>query len=69
MNYQVLRRTAVTLLNNTANADASIIAAMLGHSVDVSLNTYNKVGIERQRTAVQMLDNTINAKPESTSIM
>jgi integrase len=59
VNYQVLRRTAVTLLNSTANADATIIAAMLGHTVDVSLNTYNKVGIERQRTAVQTLDNEL----------
>jgi hypothetical protein len=56
VNYQVLRRTAVTLLNSTANADPTIIAAMLGHTVDVSLNTYNQVGIERQRQAVQTLD-------------
>jgi integrase len=60
-NYQVMRRTAVTLLNQTANADPTIIASMLGHTVDVSLNTYNQVGIARQRQAVQKLDNIINA--------
>jgi hypothetical protein len=62
VNYQVLRRTAVTLLNSTANADPTIIAAMLGHTVDVSLNTYNKVGIELQRQAVQTLDSAISNK-------
>lgn len=66
VNYQVLRRTAVTLLNSTANADPTIIAAMLGHTVDVSLNTYNKVGIERQRNAVQALDNALVSHQQAT---
>jgi integrase len=55
VNYQVLRRTAVTLLNSHG-ADPAIVAAQCGHTVDVSTNVYNKIGIERQRNAVQALD-------------
>jgi hypothetical protein len=50
-----LRRTAVTLLNE-AGSDPTIIAAQMGHTLDVSINTYNKVGINRQAIAVQQLD-------------
>jgi hypothetical protein len=39
--------------------DPTIIAAMLGHTVDVSLNTHNQVGIERQRASSQQLDNIL----------
>jgi hypothetical protein len=66
-NYQVMRRTAITLLNSTGQADPTIIAAMLGHTVDVSLNTYNKVGIERQRHAVKTLDHTLQRQPMNTT--
>ncbi len=52
--FQALRRTAVTLLN-AHGADASIVAAQCGHSVDVSLNLYNKVGIQRQQEAIDQL--------------
>ena len=31
-----------------------------GHTVDVSTNVYNKVGIERQLAAVQQLDNALS---------
>lgn len=58
VNYQVLRRTAVTLLNANG-ADGSIVAAQMGHTVDVSTNVYNKVGIKRQLAAVQALDNIL----------
>jgi len=59
VNYQVLRRSAVTLLNATG-ADGTIVAAQCGHTVDVSTNVYNKVGIERQLAAVQVLDNALH---------
>ncbi len=58
VNYQVLRRSAVTLLNATG-ADGTIVAAQCGHTVDVSTNVYNKVGIERQLAAVEALDNAL----------
>ena len=57
--YQVLRRSAVTLLN-AHGADGTIVAAQCGHSVDTSTNVYNKVGLERQLAAVQTLDNALN---------
>jgi integrase len=58
VNYQVLRRSAVTLLNATG-ADGTVVAAQCGHTVDVSTNVYNRVGIERQLAAVQTLDNAL----------
>ena len=57
-NYQVLRRTSVTLLN-AQGADGTIVAAQMGHTVDVSTNVYNKVGIERQLAAVTLLDQAL----------
>lgn len=61
VNYQVLRRSAVSLLNANG-ADSTIVAAQCGHTVDVSLNTYNKVGIERQQAAIQNLDDTLHQR-------
>jgi integrase len=61
VNYLVLRRSAITLLNAQANADATIIAALCGHRVDVSTNVYNKVGLERQLAALQTLDNALSS--------
>ena len=60
VNYQVLRRSAVTLLN-AQGADGTVVAAQCGHTVDVSTNVYNQVGIERQLAAVQTLDNALNS--------
>lgn len=60
VNYQVLRRSAVSLLN-AQGADGTIVAAQCGHTVDTSINVYNKVGIERQLAAVQTLDNALAA--------
>jgi integrase len=61
VNHQTLRRTAVTLLNANG-ADGTIVAAQLGHTVDVSTNVYNKVGIQRQQHAVQQLDDALTPK-------
>jgi hypothetical protein len=54
----VLRRSAVTLLN-ASGADGTIVAAQCGHTVDVSTNVYNQVGIERQLADLQQLDNAL----------
>ena len=62
VNYQVLRRSAVSLLNADCGADPTIIAAQCGHTVDRSINVYNKVGLDRQLAAVQKLDNTLQTK-------
>jgi integrase len=58
VNFQVLRRTAVTLLN-ASGADATLVAAQCGHTVNVSINTYNRVGIQRQQEAINTLSNVI----------
>lgn len=59
VNYQVLRRSAVSLLNAQCGIDPSVVARQCGHTVDVSLNIYNHVAIERQLAAVQTLDNAL----------
>jgi integrase len=56
--FQALRRTAVTLLNDHG-ADATIVAAQCGHTVDVSTNIYNKIGIQRQQEAINALEQAI----------
>jgi integrase len=63
VNYQVLRRSAATLLNEIGT-DGQIVAQQLGHGLDVSQNVYNKVGIQRQRDAVNKLEAALqqNAK-------
>jgi hypothetical protein len=66
VNYQVLRRSAVTLLNGLGT-DSTIVAAQCGHTVDVSLNTYNKVGIARQQAAIQALDDKLNTTLQRAS--
>ena len=65
VNYQVLRRSAVSLLN-AHGADGTIVAAQCGHAVDMSTNVYNKVGIERQLSAVQTLDDALNPVTATT---
>jgi hypothetical protein len=64
VNYQVLRRSAVSLLN-AQGADGTIVAAQSGHAVDTSTNVYNKVGIEHN-SAVQTLDNALNPVTATT---
>jgi integrase len=65
VNFQVLRRAAATLLNAQGGADSSIIAAQWSHTVNVSTNVYNKVGIERQLTAVTALETALLHQPTS----
>jgi integrase len=58
--FQVLRRTAVTLLN-AHGADASIVAAQCGHTVYVSTDVYNEVGIKRQQEGIAKLTEALSA--------
>ena len=46
--YLVPRRSAITLLDAKANADATLIAALCGHHVDVSANVHGRVALTRQ---------------------
>ena len=58
-------RTAVVGALDRAR-DPTIIAEQCGHTVDTSINVYNKVGIERQLAAVQQLDNALQTTTHST---
>jgi len=62
VNYQIFRRTCATLLNTFPTVDGSIVASQLGHGLDVSQNVYKKIGLQRQRDAVNTLDQAINKK-------
>ena len=67
VNYQVLRRSAATLMNQ-AGIDGQVVATQLGHGLDVSQNIYNKIGVARQQDAVNALEEARHgAKPESDS--
>lgn len=63
VNFQVLRRTAVTLLNAHGTNDPATVAAQCGHALDVSLNIYNKIGITKQQEAINQLDRAITSRP------
>ena len=62
INYQTLRRSSATLFNEVGT-DGQIVASQLGHGLDVSQNVY-KIGVQRQREAVNTLDQAINKKTE-----
>jgi integrase len=55
VNYQVLRRSCSSLLNDLG-VEGKIVADQLGHTLDVNQNVYTRVAIERQRDAVSKLD-------------
>lgn len=46
---------------------APFVAAQMGHTVDISTNAYNKVGLERQLQAVQTLDDALQVPPTCVS--
>ena len=58
INYQVLRRSAASLMNQLG-IEGKIVADQLGHGLDVSQNTYTITGVDRQRDAVERLDAAI----------
>lgn len=58
-NYQVLRRSCSTLLNHLA--DGKTVADQLGHTLDENQNVYTQAAINRQRDAVNQLDQAIAA--------
>lgn len=59
VNFQVLRRSTASLMS-ALGVDGKVIADQLGHGLDVSVNTYTIAGINRQRDAVNTLDNALN---------
>jgi integrase len=59
VNFQVLRRSCSTLLNQLGT-DGKTVADQLGHTLDVNQNVYTRTGIARQHAAVQQLDDALS---------
>jgi integrase len=62
-NFQVMRRTHGTLMRQM-KADPHAVAAQLGHTVDVSLNTYAQSPVETRVALVNDLERLIAGEPE-----
>ena len=66
-NFRVMRRMHGTLMRQM-KADPHAVAAQLGHTVDVSLNTYTQSLVETRVALVNDLERLIFGKPERCSI-
>lgn len=58
VNFQVMRRTHATLLDQLG-IDPQVRADQMGHSVDVNQNTYTRSSLERRKAAVNQLEKAI----------
>jgi len=61
VNYQVLRRSAASLMNQLG-IEGKVVADQLGQGLNVSQNVYNQAGIKGQTEAVNTLDNALKPK-------
>jgi integrase len=57
-NFQVMRRSHAPLMRQL-KADPHMVAAQLGHSVEVSLNTYAQASVEMRLPLVNQLENLL----------
>jgi len=55
VNFQVMRRTYSSLMQNEAGADPKVVADLMGHDVDVNQNVYTESTMARQLAAVEAL--------------
>jgi integrase len=58
VNFQVMRRTHSTLMNNMG-VEGKLVADQLGHSLDVNQNVYTKSPVERRKTVVDQLERSL----------
>jgi integrase len=58
VNFQVMRRTHSTLMNNMG-AEGKLVADQLGHSLDVNQNVYTKSPVERRKVIVDQLERAL----------
>ena len=58
VNFQVMRRTHSTLMNNMG-IEGKLVADQLGHSLDVNQNVYTKSPVERRKTVVNQLERSL----------
>jgi integrase len=57
-NFQVMRRTHATLLDDLG-VDPQVRADQMGHTVDVNQNQYTRSSLERRRSAVNRLEEAL----------
>ena len=62
-NFQVMRRTHASLMRSM-KADPHAVAAQLGHTVEVSLNTYAQSPVESRAAMMNDLERLISGEPE-----
>jgi integrase len=55
VNFQVMRRTHSTLMNNMG-VEGKLVTDQLGHSLDVNQNVYTKSPVDRRKTIVDQLE-------------
>jgi len=58
VNFQVMRRTHSTLMNNLG-VEGKLVADQLGHSLDVNQNVYTKSPVERGKVVVNQLEQAL----------
>jgi integrase len=58
VNFQVMRRTHSTLMNNMG-VEGKLVADQLGHSLDVNQNVYTKSPVERRKVIVDQLEQAL----------
>jgi len=58
VNFQVMRRTHSTLMNNMG-VEGKLVADQLGHSLDVNQNVYTKSPVERRKVFVDQLERAL----------
>lgn len=58
VNFQVMRRTHSTLMNNMG-VEGKLVADQLGHSLDVNQNVYTKSPVERRKVIVDQLERAL----------
>lgn len=58
VNYQVLRRSAASLMNQLG-IEGKTVSDQLGHGLNVSQNIYTQAGIQQQADAVNRLDHAL----------
>ena len=58
VNFQVMRRTHSTLMNNMG-IEGKLVADQLGHSLDVNQNVYTKSPVERRKVIVNQLESSL----------
>jgi integrase len=58
VNFQVMRRTHSTLMNNMG-IEGKLVADQLGHSLDVNQNVYTKSPVERRKVIVNQLEQAL----------